>query len=223
MSSEETLIGRRIPKRLWGLLQSPADTHALSMARRWLASDSPSLVMHGGTGCGKTFAAMWLVATHERGAAFVRGHALARWPAWKEPILEADEECPWRVNLRTVSLLLVDDVGGEQQADTIRATLQDLLDHRLDNGLRTVITTNLGMQEFGERYGAPMMSRIKLGGIVSVAGDDLRPRRELRSAEYVAPVQEQPKADDGPMVVPAIVEETLARWKSEIAEGSGEQ
>lgn len=137
------------------------------------------IVLSGGVGCGKTTAASWWLW---HGAHGHRQHARTGPPrfvavAWFARHSRYDHE---RFDaLERSRALVVDDLGMEyaDAKGNFVADLDALLDARYRNLLPTVLTTNLDAEEFGERYGRRLRSRIHESGcFLNVNGDDLRQR-----------------------------------------------
>lgn len=122
------------------------ETESLRAAKRWaLGGERPCLILCGGTGCGKSVGAAWILAQlggvwlpaeracHVFAAHFGDGFAtqtLAR-------------DCP---------MLMLDDVGIESDPARMLQVLTELLDCRKSRRHRTVITTNLPKVKFEARY-----------------------------------------------------------------------
>lgn len=58
-------------------------------------------------------------------------------------------------------LLIMDDLGTEFNTSFTLSALFGLIDHRIINGLSTIITTNLGFAEIEERYKERICSRLR--------------------------------------------------------------
>ena len=73
--------------------------------------------------------------------------------------------------LQKSKALMIDGLGFEdgRQSQEISALIQD----REENGLRTIITTNLGPKEINEKYGQKLYSRVRKA-IVHCDGEDWR-------------------------------------------------
>jgi len=139
--------------------------------------ESGMLVLSGAAGCGKTFAAGWLVHREIRNQAelselndsecwvprqrpryqFVTTARLSRMSQYDEKTVDA---------LESVPLLIIDDVGAEYaDAKGYFASMFDaLINARYANQLRTVLTTNLTGRQFKERYGERIADRIREAG-----------------------------------------------------------
>lgn len=113
---------------------------------RWLAQDSLRfLVLQGGTGCGKTAASAYAIA--ERGGYMRSAQQIVR--AFASRAIDAVEE---QERALSAPLLVLDDLGTEAKRDRehMVVALRELLESR--QGLRTVITTNLGKEQVREAY-----------------------------------------------------------------------
>lgn len=137
----------------------------------WLgAKECRCFIMFGGTGCGKTTAAAWIVAGERDNALWLPARTADDLERWKEVSTQA----------YSVGLLVLDDLGTERVSNSGWAseTLASLWTHRLDAGLRTVVTTNLTPQQVVERYGGDRLrSRLTqrpLVGHTVVGNIDLR-------------------------------------------------
>lgn len=139
------------------------------------------LVLSGTTGCGKSFAAGWIVhrdqleqaARKELGerdstywlpkckrvddARFVSVSALSRISQYDEESIRGIER---------VRLLVIDDIGAEYSdaKGYSRSMFDALINARYADQLRTVLTTNLTGKQFKERYGERIADRIREAG-----------------------------------------------------------
>lgn len=159
-----------VPERiLRAVYDAPAqDTEA----RRLLAAAFEQqgvciVVLSGGVGCGKSCAAaLWAV---EHGARFITASDLAKSSAYDE----ADSE------LVRAGALVIDDLGTEyaDKNGYFLSRLDSLINHRYANCLATVITTNLGIDEF-KAYGERVVDRLREAGkFVRVGGESMRKRK----------------------------------------------
>ena len=161
-----------------GLRGSLRDTKALCAARRFVAGRQSLLVLFGGAGAGKTLAACWCllrarsrkeyredewVLDAGRGA-FVRGSAIAR-------LSRFDDGGVWD-RLLSVRWLVVDDLGAQGGGDYFSERINELVDARYADRLRTIVTCNVTPEAFRERVGDRIVSRIRGDGAVVGCGDD---------------------------------------------------
>ena len=137
-----------------------------------------SLLFTGRTGLGKTFMSACIASELAgRGFTVVLGSA--------SDLLEAVEnehfgraEGDTMQLLLNADLLILDDLGSEFKSQFNEATLYSVLNGRINKRRRTVISTNMKMQEISERYNERITSRI-IGGFMPIAfvGTDLRQQR----------------------------------------------
>src|SRR5262249_31101876 len=119
-------------------------------ARRLVHGDTVITCLSGNPGVGKTIAACeWLLS--RRSGLFVKAPSLARIDRAKVP------------GLLNAHALVLDDLGVEyiDAKGFLSSLLDELIDHRYDLRLPTVITTNLDAAAFKERYGARVIDRIR--------------------------------------------------------------
>lgn len=123
-------------------------------------------ILSGPTGSGKNVAAMYL-AIHRNGAYFL-GSTISDLALGESPILRG---------LRSVPLLVLDELGREALIGPTLSRIDTLLVHRHDNRLGTLITTNLTSVEFKARYGGHILDRAESsGGYTEVMGGSRRVR-----------------------------------------------
>lgn len=149
------------------------ETRSMQLVKRWLTTHNPPpvLVLHGGTGCGKTVAAGYVIAF--TGGRFRSAARLARVFAanFGAPAEEQDELLTW-------STLVIDDLGGEANPEILASALLEVLDVRQGGRRMTLITTNLDRDLVIERYrNERLASRLSDPRVVSWCADsgpDLR-------------------------------------------------
>jgi DNA replication protein DnaC len=79
------------------------------------------------------------------------------------------------IDLTNKEYLLIDDIGAEKNSDFVQEFLYTVINKRYENMNRTVLTTNLSLDEFKERYGARILSRIaEMCVLVELKGEDRR-------------------------------------------------
>lgn len=133
------------------------DTDAWRAVLAWLGTSSTFLVLSGGTGTGKTVAALGALA--RRGGVMVSSLDVVR--AWRN---EHDEARMLRSRILDSGFLVLDDLGVESDRDNARTALQELVNAR-QGACRTIITTNLSRASFGSAYDARTLERIEHGGV----------------------------------------------------------
>lgn len=153
----------------------PHETHALRTVQRWehvrsgSAKPLTTLALVGPTGRGKTFAGAYVLS--RLGGRYVTGEALRRLVVSTH--YRDSATLALLVNARCV---VVDDLGGEHDANTAAAAVFELVNMRSGSSRSwTLLTSNLPDSDFRERYGERTIRRIEhRGAIVEVSGEDLR-------------------------------------------------
>jgi DNA replication protein DnaC len=71
--------------------------------------------------------------------------------------------------------VFIDDIGSEKTSEFVIEFLYILINKRYENMKRTVFATNLSINDFQERYGDRIMSRIaEMCILVEITGGDKR-------------------------------------------------
>jgi DNA replication protein DnaC len=76
-------------------------------------------------------------------------------------------------------LMILDDLGTEVVTSVTQSALYELINTRLINGRKTIISSNIRPADIGKKYGPQIASRIN-GEFVALpfAGDDIRLRKK---------------------------------------------
>ena len=146
-------------------------TEALRRTEEWADGTDCSLLLAGAPGCGKTFAACWaLLEGGYWSATFRTARSLMRLSAYSEEEMRAVE---------APELLVIDDIGAEWSDGKgfMAAMIDGLLAERHARNHRTVMTSNLTVRQFGQRYGARVADRLRGEGLAyEFNGPSLRGR-----------------------------------------------
>lgn len=145
------------------------DTAAIVQLAHAMATPGKRMVVvAGGTGCGKTTAAVqWLLPCQGK-PLFIPAPSLvqrARPKPWQSPIWER------------ATAIVLDDVGTEKERDRERflEVFGELLTHVHAKHKRMVLTANMAMNTFQARYKRRIESRFRQGGVwISLTGGDMR-------------------------------------------------
>lgn len=175
-------VNAEIPLRILDTCTGPLiSTPALVAA---MTCDVAILVMSGGPGAGKSLAAVvWLLTAHAQRYADHSPDGYASWGAGGMGWVAAAElariayDSKKIEQLQTVVSLVIDDLGTEYSDERGRflSTFAEIVEDRYANERPTVITTNLGPDDFRARYGARLASRMaEDGAFVGCGGTDLR-------------------------------------------------
>lgn len=156
------------------------ETEALKYVNAFLEAGKTFLVLAGGAGCGKTVAAVHAMAKRllldrreDVPALFMRASECARLG------LYSDDDKRTTYQMHGASLLVVDDLGAEFMAEggVWRGLMDELIDVRYGDRLPTILTTNLSVDAFKERYGERVADRIRHAGVVRGCGNVSRRAR----------------------------------------------
>lgn len=81
--------------------------------------------------------------------------------------------------LRSTRLLIIDDIHQEKGSDWVREQLFITINHRYEQGLPTIITSNFSIEDIAERYNGQIASRlIETCEIIEFTGDDRRQQQK---------------------------------------------
>ena len=138
---------------------------------------SPSLILYGNTGLGKTHLSLAIAnKAIEKGFNVVYGSA-------HNLLSEIEKEHFGRLksddspedNVLNADLLILDDLGAEFSTSFTVSMVYNIINTRILKGLPTIISTNLWYDEISERYGNRVYSRI-IGSYTPLefAGRDVR-------------------------------------------------
>lgn len=140
-----------------------------------------NLLLSGGTGLGKTFLSGCIARkVSEGGHSVVYDTAINLFSAFetRKFTRDAAQERQARDDTRrylSCDLLILDDLGSELTTPMVQSALYEVVNSRLQADKRTIISTNLSMEEIMNRYSPQISSRI--GGLyreLTFFGDDIR-------------------------------------------------
>lgn len=141
-------------------------------------TDSPSLLMYGATGLGKTHLSLAIA-----GRAISAGYGVI-YGSTQNILLKLERERFSRSYENTgeseqalleCDLLVLDDLGAEFSTSFTVSVIYNVINTRLLRGLPTIISTNLSPEELEEKYTQRITSRI-IGNYISLlfCGKDIR-------------------------------------------------
>ena len=154
-----------LPERLVRLVAAGAlrETDAVAAMRE----PAGITVLSGAPGCGKTVAAAsWLfdwAAHHLEAGLWLTAARLQRWDRYSRAEMD---------RLFGYPRLVLDDLGTEylDERGSFMTTLDELVNERYASGRPLVITTNLNVEAFKQRYGERIADRIREAGVFKAVG-----------------------------------------------------
>lgn len=96
------------------------------------------------------------------------------------------KEGEWQVIgiLKNAELLVIDDLGTEQNTEWSASKVFTIIDNRYRNKLPTIITTNLGIDLLNDRYGERTVDRIiEMCTVIEHKGESLRQGKAVENTE----------------------------------------
>ncbi len=161
---------------------SPREIMSLTLAtcKRYAQSftmKSGNLLLNGNPGLGKTFLSACIARSVSDGGYSVVYETAGRlFSQMEKARFSADEEAHTQTARFTAcDLLIIDDLGSELVTPFVQSALYSVLNDRLLGNLPTIVSSNLQSQDFSQRYGPAIASRL-LGSFRQVAfvGQDVR-------------------------------------------------
>ena len=173
-----------------GMARSPREnmtrivTVCQGFARQFPNYPLKNLLLSGGTGLGKTFLSGCIAReVSERGASVVYDTAISLFATFESRKFSRDMEEGRQARDDTrrylnCDLLILDDLGSELTTPFVHSALYELINSRLLTDRRTIISTNLSMEQIAARYTPQIASRIEgLFQELTFYGEDIRLKR----------------------------------------------
>lgn len=136
-------------------------------ARQFPSYPLKNLLLSGGTGLGKTFLSGCIAReVSERGFSVVYDTAISLFAAFESRKFSRDMEEGRQARDETrrylhCDLLILDDLGSELTTPFVQSALYELINSRLLADKRTIISTNLSIEQIAARYTPQIASRIE--------------------------------------------------------------
>lgn len=138
-------------------------------------SEKNSIVFYGNTGTGKTHLAAG-IANHvinEKHHPVMFGTFIEYLDRIRSEFSDNTEHA--KNDMKTLPLLVIDDLGKEKQTAWSDQTLFEIINYRYEHRLPIIITTNLSPDELARRYDKAVISRlIEMCKYVRMTGKDHR-------------------------------------------------
>ncbi len=140
--------------------------NVLEFARKYAERfpDGPAnLLFQGGTGLGKTFLSACVArVVADKGFSVCYDSASAVIAAFEAQKFDRSEEADARVRrMLACDLMILDDLGTEMATPFADSALYTLINTRLNEEKKTIISTNLSYDELERRYTAQIFSRLR--------------------------------------------------------------
>jgi DNA replication protein DnaC len=180
-----------VPRRHVDNFRAFRESYPVMEAAKWPVRGF--LVFGGTAGSGKSFGAAYVVREYlesravdwlDRGA-WINAERAADSVMWRSAKDVIDDGEAY-ARSASVTLLVMDDLGREEETKTARSALCSVVSKRYDAKLATVVTTELSMAGLRKRYGRYLTDRLTEdighgGGIIDCG--DVSMRMGVRSVE----------------------------------------
>lgn len=164
------------PRENMRIIRAMCERYAQSFSQ-----NSTNMLFTGAPGLGKTFLSACIArVVSERGFSVVydtASHVFQQFEMRKFGREDPYEEDPDRDVNRYLNcdLLIMDDLGTEMNLPFSQSVVYQIVNDRLVNRRKTVLSTNLSVEEVGRRYGEAVLSRIRGEyQIIWFFGEDIR-------------------------------------------------
>ena len=142
-----------------------------------------NLFLTGAPGLGKTFLSAAIArVVSEKGYSVVYDSAVNVFSRFEADKFSRDAEAAADVNrYLTCDLMILDDLGSEMNSPMVQASLYQLVNTRLLNQRKTVISSNLSLNDISARYAPQIASRLS-GDYTPLFfyGEDIRQQKRAR-------------------------------------------
>ena len=180
------------PDPVMGISPRANMTMVLSTCRDYaqdFGSDSPNLLFRGGTGLGKTMLSACIArAVAVSGHSVVYDTAVSAFEAFEAQKFSRDSALADGASAKvqrmlSCDLMILDDLGTEMTTSFTQSALYTLVNTRLNEGRKTIISTNLSPEDMQGRYNSQILSRLGEYITLPFFGKDIRViKRERRFA-----------------------------------------
>lgn len=155
-----------------------------AFANRFERGRMENLYLTGSQGLGKTFLSAAIArVVSEQGFSVVYDTAINVFARFEAEKFGRDESAGADVNrYLTCDLMILDDLGSEMTTPMVQSSLYQLVNTRLLNRRKTVISSNLSMDQVSGRYIPQIVSRISGEyNVLPFYGEDIRQQKRARS------------------------------------------
>lgn len=144
--------------------------------------EGASLVLQGGTGCGKTTAA-GIIATE----ALNRGYKvyMATVPEMIGLMFDPEDRAKLENRLNHFDLVVIDDLGSERKTEYGISSCFQIVERRVNSGKFTIVTTNLEVKNRDDLEYQRIMSRLSSYAVVNCGNEDYRKRQGVERIQTI--------------------------------------
>jgi DNA replication protein DnaC len=193
---------KRVPRRFWDARLNDA-TESCKKVKEFLESNDNFLLLTGHIGVGKTYACYAGIIERENGGVYHNAVRLGQ--------LLFTDKAKTIHDMEDTGLLVLDDIGTEivTEKQWFTSILDSTIDFRYEWMRKTIITTNLTVADFTERYGERIASRLTENGSVwELTGEDLRESDVKPEPKDTEPLKQ--KVDSNTEKIPDVTPEEAA-------------
>ena len=165
----------RIPKKQMTLIYDACRRYADDFKK-----NSPSILMSGGTGLGKTHLSLAIASkVIDKGFGVIYGSTPDFITMLERESFSRNGERSMHERLEECDLLILDDLGTEFSNSFTKSAIYNLINARLTREKPTIISTNLTLQQLSAAYSERLVSRlIGDNSFYLFMGDDIRIQRK---------------------------------------------
>lgn len=165
-----------VPKKVMSAIFSRAKEYAKDFSK-----NSENLLFMGGVGLGKTHLCAAIIGeVIKKGYGVVYGSAQNLFSKVEKEHFSYDTQSHSLDALLNADLLVIDDLGAEFSTSFTQSLLYNIVNTRMNNGMPTVINTNLTLSELEQRYTSRVSSRL-IGNyeLFKFVGSDIRQQKKI--------------------------------------------
>jgi DNA replication protein DnaC len=168
-----------IPRKYIGCsLETFKGNQRLVDALKVCSKGDESVVIMGNTGCGKTHLAVAMMFDADSDSLFTTAPELLLEirESFRDSSPQSEREIVDRYS--RYPLLVLDDLGAEKSTEWSITTLFLIIDRRIRDCRKTIITTNLTMEQIEQVFGARVASRLSAMRVIRIGMPDYRKKRQ---------------------------------------------
>jgi len=126
----------------------------INYTKKWqkMKEDNIGFILYGGVGIGKTYLVSCIANTLlEQYVPVIITSSIALLGRYKKAYQDKEAEVIITSNLQQADLLIIDDLGAENDTTWVKEKLYEIIDSRYRDSKPTIITTNLTLEQLREK------------------------------------------------------------------------